>query len=166
MRAVISLILLSACVTRPHTETPAAASDVGVESPRPAIILRNTSWIDDSLAAKRLGRLEIVVRVADRPTNHVSSPARVILRQAGREVRASLNIDSRGMATYDSLPVGQYEVIVRAMAYAATRAVVPVFPGCRTDVEAYIGIMAVGIAPPPPEKSAIRITTCRDERTR
>ena len=68
------------------------------------------------------------------------------------------------MVTFDSLPIGQYEVIVRALGYSATRAVVPVFPGCRTDVEAYIGIMYVGLAPPPPEKSLIRITTCRDER--
>ena len=50
--------------------------------------------------------------------------------------------------------------IVRALGHSATRAVVPVFPGCRIDVEAYIGVMHVGLTPPQPEKSLIRITTC------
>lgn len=163
MRSIVLLVLLTACLTR-SAPTDTAASTEGVESPKPELVFRQTSWIDDSLAARRLGRLEIVARVADRPTNNVSSSGRVLLRQAGREVRAPQNLDARGMATIDSLPVGQYEVIVRAMGYSATRAIVPVFPGCRTDVEAYIGIMAVGIAPLPPEKSLIRITTCRDER--
>ena len=163
MRPILLLVLLPACLTR-NTSTDTAASTDDIESPKPAIILRQTSWIDDSLAARGLGRLEIVARVADRPTNNVSSPGRILLRQAGREVRAPRNLDERGVAIFDSLPVGQYEVIVRAIGYSASRAIVPVFPGCRTDVEAYIGIMAVGIAPPPPEKSLIRITTCRDER--
>jgi hypothetical protein len=162
MRALIFLLLLPGCLMR-GASTDTAAGE-GIESPRPTIILRQTSWIDDSLAARRLGRLEIVARVADRPTNNISSTGRVLIRQAGHDVRAPRNLDERGMAGFDSLPIGQYEVIVRAMGYAGARVVVPLFPGCRTDVEAYVGIMAVGIAPPPPEKSRIRITTCRDER--
>ena len=164
MRALILLVLF-ACTSR-GVSTDAAVVEDGVESPRPELSLRNRSWIDDSLAAKRLGRLEIVARVADRPTSNVSSTGRVFVRQAGRDVRAPQNLDGRGMVTFDSLPIGQYEVIVRALGHSATRAVVAVFPGCRTDVEAYIGIMYVGLAPPPPERSSIRITTCRDERQR
>lgn len=160
---VLILLLLAACASR-GASTDAALVDDGVESPKAVLILRDKSWIDDSLAAKRLGRLEIVTRVADRPTSNVSSAGRVLVRQAGRDVRAPRNLDGRGMVTFDSLPIGQYEVIVRALGHSATRAVVPVFPGCRTDVEAYIGIMYVGLAPPPPERSSIRITTCRDER--
>jgi hypothetical protein len=164
MRALVLLAMLSACASRGTTADPVVSAD-GMESPRPQIILRKTSWIDDSLAARGLGRLEVAVRVADRPTHNVST-ARVRIRQASRDVRPAILLDARGVASLDSLPVGQYELIVLAMGHAPTRAVVPVFPGCRTDVEVYVGIMSVGLSPqPPPEKSVFRITTCRDEQS-
>jgi hypothetical protein len=72
MRALLLLLLLPGCLMR-GASTDTAAGE-GIESPRPTIILRQTSWIDDSLAAKRLGRLEIVARVAD--VRHASDSGR------------------------------------------------------------------------------------------
>ncbi len=162
MRAFLLLVLLSACASRGTTADP-VVSDDGMETPRPVLVLRTTSWIDDSLAAKKLGRLEVVMRVADRPTNNVSM-GRVRVRRDGRDVVPPRNFDARGFVLFDSIPIGQYELIALAMGHSPTRTIVPVFPGCRTDVEMYAGILSVGISPPPPEKSAVRITTCRDER--
>ena len=103
------------------------------------------------------------MRVADRPAQNIQQST-VSIRQADREVRRPMATDARGSARLDSVAVGQYQLIVRAIGYGGARATVPVFPGCRTDVEVYLGIFAIGIAPPPPQRSMVRITTCRDER--
>jgi len=39
-------------------------------------------------------------------------------------------------------------------------ATVTIKAGCRTDAEAWIAIMMVGIAPPPPKSGRVNVTTC------
>jgi hypothetical protein len=131
---------------------------------RPEIIYRNTSWEDPELGGKGLGRLEVVVRVADRPTQVVQG-ADVWVRPDGDTGRSRRRLtDLKGVVTFDSAAVGSYEMIIRAIGYGVGHAQVVVSPGCRTDVEVYIGVFAIGIAPPPPEPARVRVTTCRPTR--
>jgi hypothetical protein len=50
---------------------------------------------------------------------------------------------------------------VRRLGYGIARAIVPIKPGCRSDAEAYIAIMHLGIDPPPPMPGRVTVTTCR-----
>jgi hypothetical protein len=165
-RASFSLLVIAACSSRqaqPVAVVPVAGVSQARENPPPEIILLNHSWEDPELAARGLGRLEVSVRAADRPAQAIVG-ALVSLRIDGRDARRPVQADQRGVALFDSVAVGRYELLVRAIGYGSARAPVPVAPGCRTDVEAYIGIQAIGIAPPPPEPGRVRITTCRPAR--
>jgi hypothetical protein len=127
----------------------------------PEVILRNTSWEDPELAAKGLGRMEVVVRVADRPAQTIHQALVDVRLVADGNLSKKVLTDQNGVARFDSIAVGRYQLTVRAIGYANARSEVTVSGGCRTDVEAYIGISAQGIAPPPPEPGRIRVTTCR-----
>lgn len=157
MRAFLcGLLLVAVTCASPQSRRPDTNSE-----PLPEVIVRSTSWEDAELAAKGLGRLEIVVRVADRPAQVVQQ-ANVALRVAGDEGRwRYILANERGVAVVDSLAVGRYELLFRAIGYAPAKTLVTVLPGCRSDVEAYIGLSAIGIDPPLPEPSRIRVTTCR-----
>jgi hypothetical protein len=48
-----------------------------------------------------------------------------------------------------------------AIGYVPETLLVTVTAGCRTDVEIYLGMDFVGIAPPPPMPGRATITTCR-----
>ena len=155
------LALATACASH---QSPPPESGTQPVTPPPVVIYRNTSWEDPELATKGLGRLEVVVRVADRPAQVVQS-ANVSIRLVGATGPSrQLFTDQRGVAAFDAGAVGRYDMIVRAIGYGVAQAQVSVSPGCRSDVEVYIGIFAVGIAPPPPEPSRIRVTTCRPPR--
>lgn len=162
------VVLLIACASRqsvpdgylPVTVYEDAPAD---SSARSTLIYRRNSYTDDGLAALGLGRLEFAVRSAGRPTQ-VIPQAYVIIRAGEQAPPQRLLSDQRGIAAYDSIAVGRYQVVVRAIGYVAAAFEAPVSPGCRTDVEVYIGVMALGIAPPPPEPSRAIITTCRPER--
>ena len=127
----------------------------------PEVILRRTSWEDPELAAKGLGRMEVVVRVADRPAQTIQQ-ALVDIRLVG-EGNASKKVltDQSGVARFDSIAIGTYQLTVRAIGYETARSEATVSGGCRTDVEAYLGIFTIGIAPPPPEPGRMHVTTCR-----
>jgi len=156
----LGLALGAACAS--HQSPPESSTQPA--TPLPEVIYRNTSWEDPELAAKGLGRLEVVVRVADRPAQVVQS-ANVSIRLVGATGPSrQLYTDQRGVAAFEAGAVGRYDMIVRAIGYGVAQTQVSVSLGCRSDVEVYIGIFAVGIAPPPPEPSRIRVTTCRQPR--
>jgi hypothetical protein len=93
------LCAVAACASR---QSPSDSFGEGerIDSPRPEIILRNTSWLDPELAARGLGRLEVTVRVADRPAQNIQQST-VSIRQADREVRRPMATDARGIARLD-----------------------------------------------------------------
>jgi hypothetical protein len=160
----LCVVLLMACSAR---QAPVQVYTEPPQDPvyRPAeVIVRNTSWEDPELAAKGLGRMEFVVRVSGRPAQTISQALVDVrhVRDAGRGKRASTN--DRGVATFDSLAVGRYQLTVRAIGYASAKSEMIVLPGCRTDIEVYIGVQALGLAPPPPEPSHTRVTTCRSNK--
>jgi carboxypeptidase family protein len=159
----MTCLVLGACASR-----QSAPNDVdgprGSDYRPPEVILRNTSWEDPELAARGLGRLEFVVRVADRPAQVVAD-AQVSVKPAGvGNAWQQVMADANGVARLDSIAVGRYELTVRRIGYGPLKSEAVVSPGCRTDVEAYIGVSAVGIAPPPPEPGRVRVTTCRVRR--
>jgi hypothetical protein len=155
------LILVASCASHQST---AASGNAQPSSLRSELIRRGTSWEDPELAAKGLGRMEVVVRVADRPAQVVNQ-AYISIRIVGEGTpEKKLLTNERGVVEFDSIAVGRYQLLVRAIGFQAASAEVPVLPGCRTDVEAYIGHTYVGLFPPPPEPSRIRVTTCRTSK--
>ena len=159
MRA-LSVVLLTACAAR---QAPNEVPREGGYRP-PEVIERNTSWEDLELAAKGLGRMEFAVRVSGRPTQAVQQ-ALVGIQRVGdlRPTKQALT-DDRGVVAFDSIAVARYQLTVRSIGYAQAKSDVDVLPGCRTDVEIYIGIQAIGLNPPTPEPTRVRVTTCRASR--
>ncbi len=156
----VCCVILTACASRQAepNDVP-AAPETGYQPPE--VVLRIKSWEDPELAARGLGRLEVVVRVADRPAQTIANAyVNAKLAGAGNAWKQVLT-DGQGIARLDSLAVGRYELTVRAIGYGTAKSEAPISPGCRTDVEAYIGLAAIGIAPPPPEPGRMRVTTCR-----
>ena len=151
------LTCLSVAACAPAQPVPKAPS--AVSAPGPTIILRETSFQDADLAARGRGRFEVVVRATDRPTQ-VLREAQILIRVSARDT-VRLMTDQQGLARFDSLPIGDHEMLVRRIGYGVARAVVPIKPGCRTDVEAYVTVSMIGIDPPPPMPGRVTITTCR-----
>jgi hypothetical protein len=149
----ILLAMLSACAGTSQTARG------NPTSPTTTTITRESSYPDQALAARGLGRVELVVRSADHPTQTLPQ-SMVVLRSAARDSVRAVS-DERGLVRFDSLRIGTYEVAVRRIGYGSTRGSVVVKPGCRTDVEVYVSIMAVGLAPPPPMPGRVVATTCR-----
>ena len=155
----LTCIIVAACASRQAVPNDNAQPGNGHRPPE--VIVRNTSWEDPELAAMGLGRLEFAIRVADRPAQKVAQ-AQVLVKLSGAAGPwRQLVTDEQGIARLDSIAVGRYELRVRAIGYAPAQSEATVSPGCRTDVEVYIGISAMGIAPPPPEPGRVRVTTCR-----
>jgi hypothetical protein len=127
--------------------------------PPTEIILRGASFEDSDLAARGRGRLEILVHSTDRPTQLLEG-AQIRIRISARDTVSRVT-DPQGLARFDSLPVGNHEMTVRRLGYGIARAIVPIKPGCRSDAEAYIAIMHLGIDPPPPMPGRVTVTTCR-----
>jgi hypothetical protein len=104
--------------------------------------------------------MAVVVRSADLPMQSLMQ-ARVQLQVGDApQVAASRSADSLGLAAFDTLAVGRYRVTVSRIGYARAVVFVPVEPGCRTDLEIYIGMLAVGIDPPPPTPMRAVATLC------
>ena len=152
-------ITLAGCASRPAEPNDSLPRAVGYRPPE--VIVRNTSWEDPELAARGLGRFEFSVRAADRPAQKVAQ-AQVLVKVIGaRNPWTQVMTDEQGLARLDSIAVGRYEIRVRAIGYGPAHSDAMVSPGCRTDVEVYIGLSAIGISPPPPEPGRMRVTTCR-----
>lgn len=152
------LILLSAaCISQQSPPVDVASQSA---NPPVEVVLRNTSWEDPELAAKGLGRLEVVVRAADRPAQVIQN-AMVQVKLVGDYPPKQKLTDQRGIALFDSTSVGNYEITIKAIGYGSAYGRITVSPGCRTDAEVYIGVVAIGLDPPPREPSRIRLTTCR-----
>jgi hypothetical protein len=150
---VLSSLLVAACAGAP------APASVATRLDEPTIILREASFENAELAARGRGQLEVLVHSTDRPTQLLSE-AQVLIRVNLRDtVRRTTN--QQGLARFDSLPIGDHELLVRRIGYGVARAAIPIKPGCRTDAEAYISISAIGIDPPPPMPGRVAITTCR-----
>jgi hypothetical protein len=108
--------------------------------------------------------MEVAVRVADRPAQPVIQ-ALVSIKFVGDGAPSKQKLtNEKGVVEFDSIAVGGYQLVVRAIGYGVARAEIPVVPGCRTDVEAYIGVEAIGLREVPREPSRVRITTCRSSR--
>jgi hypothetical protein len=155
VRRLGALILLTACIRQ---RQPSNDGNQETEGRAPITILRGASYLSSDLAAQNQGQLEIAVRSSDRPTQSLAE-AHVSIRSERAVPRQKLT-DQRGVAAFDSLPSESYELLVRRIGYGVARAVVPVTNGCRTDVEVYISVQAIGISPPPPMPGRVVITTC------
>ena len=116
------------------------------------------SVYDATLATRKRGRLQVVVHPADRPTQPLFD-AQVLVRM-GQLAGVSKVTDEHGLASFDSLPVGDYEVVVRRIGYGQARAAMTIKAGCQTDAEAWIALAMVGIDPLPPKSGRVSITTC------
>ena len=151
--ALASLVIAACAPSRPSPDTwPAVNSSVVTT------ILRERSFEDSDLASRGRGRLEVVVRSTDRPTQVLPEALVLVRLNAGDTLRRMT--DHQGLALFDSLPVGNHDILVRRLGYGGVRAVVAIKPGCRTDAEAYIAISMMGIAPPPPMVGRVTLTTC------
>ena len=158
---ILPLVTLTACSMR-HAHTD--AEDVSADAANPEVIVRRTSWEDAELAAKGMGRMEFSVRVADYPSRVIES-ALIRSKPAGTTDRPKqMGTDARGYAKFDSIPIGRYDIDVLAIGYGPAKVVVEVLAGCRTDVEAYLGIQAMGLFEVPRQPSRVRITTCKAGR--
>jgi hypothetical protein len=120
-------------------------------------IAHAASLEDSVLAARHRGRLDVVVRPADQPTEGVFEAQVLVLRRRDTVARVT---DEHGLASFTSLDVGEHELVVRRVGYGMARALVPIKAGCRTKAEAYIALSMVGIDPPPPRRGRVTITTC------
>ena len=159
----LGCIVLTACAARQAAPNDSSTrGNSGYSSTE--VILRTTSWEDPELAARGLGRLEVVVHVADRPALIVNS-ANVQVKSSGAGNTSKYVLTNpQGVVRFDTIAVGRYELTIRAIGYGVGKVEATVSPGCRTDVEVYIGIFAIGVSPPPTEPSRVRVTTCRVAR--
>jgi hypothetical protein len=148
---LLTLVAGAACM--------ASASSSGPEAARRTIIVREASFPDSDLAARNLGHVEVAIRSADRPTQAL--PEALVMIRVGARDTLRRNSDQRGVARFDTLPVGQLELVVLRIGYGAVRATVPVQGGCRTDVEVYLPVQMIGLLSAPPMPSRVEITTCR-----
>jgi hypothetical protein len=121
-------------------------------------ILREASSKDADLARRGRGRLQVIVRATDPPL-HVLQEAQVLIRTT-RDTVARVT-DQQGLARFDSIPVGEYELVVRRIGYDVARGIVPIRPGCQTDVEADISMQMLGINPPTPKPGRVTVMTCQ-----
>lgn len=158
----------AACVSSQRTSTTTAVGATSAETATASrmdtpveVVLRNTSWEDPELATKGLGRIEVVVRSADRPTQVLEGAQVQVKRVSDGTPSKSQLTDQRGIARFDSTQIGTYDMLVRRIGYAPVRGRITVSPGCRSDVEVYTGVQAIGLYDVPREPSRIRLTTCR-----
>jgi hypothetical protein len=68
--------------------------------------------------------------------------------------------DDHGIAAFDSLESGAYELVVRRVGYVPASAALSISLSCRTTAEAYIAAAVGGIYPEPPLRGRVNITTC------
>jgi hypothetical protein len=113
---------------------------------------------DSAIAARQRGRLQVVVRPADRPTQPLAD-AQVLVRVGQRDTVSRVT-DEHGFASFDSLAVGDYEVVIRRIGYGYAHATVSIKAGCRTDAEAFLALSMIGIDPPPPKAGRVTVATC------
>ncbi|QJR36654.1 hypothetical protein [Gemmatimonas groenlandica] len=137
-----------------------------LNSPSAQTIRRGWSVVDDALAARQQGRLAIIVRSADHPLQTVSQARTQISLVSGSTIATTPRLDSLGVAHFDSLTIGIYRITVTRLGYARVVVDAPVELGCRTDVEVYVGMEAIGMNPPPPTFRRAVATLCprRDAR--
>ena len=108
------------------------------------MVQRAVSFPDAELAARHLGRVDVAIRSADRPTQALGA-ALVTLRLADHPPVRRVTQDGDGVARFDTLPSGQYELRVERIGYYAANLVVPITDGCRIDVEVYLSVQFVGL---------------------
>src|SRR5215208_6308323 len=110
-RCGAACLSLGACASRQAIFGP----DRAVSRSSNAIILRKASFEDPGLAARNRGRLEVVVRSTDRPTQVLPGALVLVLMSPRDTVRRMT--DEAGLAGFDSLPIGSHELIVRRIGY-------------------------------------------------
>lgn len=122
-------------------------------------VVRAMSILDTALALKAQGRLEVVVRSSDRPTQQLSSSL-VVLRLGPRDSLRKMT-DDHGIAVFEAVSAGEIDIFVRRLGYGPMHGLVTVKAGCRTDAEVYLSLDFVGISPPAPTPARIVQTTCK-----
>lgn len=139
------------------------------EPSRSSVELVRRSWavVDTALFAGAQGQLTVIVRSADRPMQLVPQGLVQIAAPNGAGVLEATRQDSLGIFYFDALAVGTYGVTVRRTGYSRIVVDVPVERGCRTELEVFLGIEFLGLAPPPPTYRRAVATLCpkRDARS-
>lgn len=149
-------VTLLACAASSKAPENSATSPGGASS---TVILRPISFADATLAAGGLGRLDVVMRSAERPTQSLEG-ASVLLVRVPHDTLRRMTTDARGLVPFDSLPVGSYRVTVRRIGYWRADAQASVSAGCRTDLEVYVGLQATGFGDLPRMQTRTVATTC------
>ena len=163
--ATVFLTALQSCASpRLVSRTKVSpASSLVLPSPDPVtVIVRRVSTAESALAAKHLGRLEVAVRSAERPTEALPE-ARIVLRRGSDVVFSAVARGEAAIARFDSVPSGEYQLVALRVGYANRPVTVAVTDGCRSDVEIYLAMTMIGIDPTPPPVlgQRVTITTCR-----
>lgn len=151
---LFALLALGACV-RPQPVRPAPSAPQQPAQSNPVAL--DSAAEDAALAAQGRGRLDVVVRPADRPTQGL--PGAVIDLRVGRDTLRR-QADDHGRVSFTSLDVGNYDLLVRAIGYGRANAVVTIKPGCRTSAEAFIGEDIIGLGAPAPRRGQVTIKIC------
>jgi hypothetical protein len=127
----------------------------------PVVVLRRFGSVDTDLTVARRARLVVVVRQTEHPLE-VIQQSTVALRVDDREVVRAVT-SAAGMVRLDSLETREYQLRVYAVGYAPAIFDVKAIPGCQTDVEVYLGLQPIGIAPGPSGPRRATVTTCGKE---
>ena len=161
MRPALSSLVIALSVSSCASRQAPPNHSVAPAEPTREVVFRRSYWEILELTGKDLGRVEVIVRVADQPSMLVNS-ALVSLRPVGDKGRwKQVQTNQHSLAIFDSIPVGRYDLLVRALGYEPAQGQVTVSSACRTDVEAYIWIYFLDFAGTAPEPGRVRVTTCR-----
>lgn len=114
--AFAACVLILAACARTKPTTPAVSA---LEVPMAVTITRVSSYPNTELAAEGRGRLEVVVRSTDRPTELVQSSEVWLFVGVRDTVRRTSN--ERGMAIFESIPVGNHVLTTRRLGYGSAR---------------------------------------------
>lgn len=135
--AVTLGIGLSACRHSVKAATPE------IRQP-PLSVFRATARIDSAQLIKNVGSISVVGRSSDHPTQNIAQLSIQLIDQSGKEL-ARVQAAGDSAVTLENLPPGFHLLLVQRLGYNNAQFRVAVSAGCRTDIEAYLTMMAIGL---------------------
>ncbi len=160
MRRLLCVVFLAACASR--GKTPEYTS-LRPRLVAPKVIYRAFSFVDPKLVARGIGSLYVVSRSGDRPTQ-LMPYWNVQLVKSPHDTIGRFDSDERGLVQFDALAAGTYDVLIRRVGIAWGLMRVEVVAGCRTDLEAYMGVISYGPGGIPITPTRAVATMCRKTR--